>query len=186
MMDQTKPSMKTVTISNVLDEVTAIWENENKTPIILNASGLMDRFYRHRDVNIIDAKALFLKERMQNISKDRLLEGMRVQLVNAMKYGKTLVISMQTSAADISGRYNQSDAFPVPEVFIPDQIVQERVWSKFVKEEDKVYPNTNVKLFVVKPEFNVVITSQFSEEDHEEFLQDALPMQYCKPLLLKD
>merc|ERR1712187_787376 len=111
---------------------------------------------------------------MQKISKEELLEDMRRKLVNSMKYGKTLVISMQTSAADISERYNKSDSFPVPEVFMPKEIVKESVWSKFVKEKDKEYANTNVKLFIVKPGFNVVITSQFSAEDYEEFLQNAL------------
>ena len=77
-----------------------------------------------------------------------------------MKYGKTLVISMQNSAADIVSYYNGESTFQFL-VFIPDQLKDESVWSKFVKEEDKIYPNTNVKMFVVKPEFQVVITSQF-------------------------
>lgn len=175
-----------VTIKNVLDRANAIWKNEKKTALILNESGLMDRFFLHRDVNVIDAKSLFLKERMQNIPHQKVMEEMRTKLVNSMKFGKTLVISMQNSAADIVESYNGKDTFPVPEVFMPDRITDESVWKQFVKEQDMVYPNTNVKIFIVKPEFQVVVTSQFSVEDYQEFLEKALPLEHCKPLLLKE
>jgi len=113
-------------------------------------------------------------------------EEMRQKLVNSMKFGKTLVIAMQSSAADIVESYNGKDTFPVPEVFIPDQICNESVWKQFVKEEDMHYPNTNVKIFIVKPEFQVVLTSQFSVEDYSDFLENALPLKYCKEILLKE
>merc|ERR1711971_119545 len=104
---------------------------------------------------------------------------MRKKLVNAMKYGKVLVIAMQNSAADIIGSYNAKDSFPVPDVFIPKRIVDKAVWSLFVKDEDMVYPNTNVKIFVVKEGFQVVVTSQFPIEDYKEFLETAIPLKHC-------
>eukprot|EP01083_Nonionella_stella_P217561 781033_1 len=178
--------IETVSINNVLDKISEIWSNEQKTPLILNESGLMDRFYLHRDANIIDAKSLFLKEKMQNIAHDDIMEDMRCKLVQSMKYGKTLVVSMQNSAADIVGNYSGKDTFPAPDVFIPTQITNETVWKEFVNEEDKIYPNTNVKQFIVKPEFQVVITSQFSVQDYQEFLEQALPLKCCKVLCLTE
>ena len=178
--------IESVTIKTVLDKISTIWNEENKTALILDKNGLMDRFYLHRVCNIIDAKSLFLKEKMQNIPHDDIMEDMRCKLVNAMKYGKTLVISMQNSAADIVGCYNGKNTFPVPQTFIPKQITDEAVWKYFVKDEDKIYPNTNVKQFIVKPEFQIVITSQFTVEQYEEFLNESLPLNHCKPILLKE
>lgn len=178
--------IESVTIKNVLDRIENIWQNEDKTPLILSESGLMDRFYIHRDVNIIDAKALFLKEKMQKIPREDLLEEMRKKLVNSMKYGKTLVLSMQNSAADISGTYNGANTFPVPEVFCPSKIVQERVWKDFVKPEDMDHETTNIKFFQVEKTFQVVIISQFSKDDYASFLQDSLPLAQCKPIVLQE
>ena len=185
-MTSSTEQIEEVTIKNVVERASAIWKNEKKTPLILNESGLMDRFFLHRDVNVIDAKSLFLKEKMQNIPHETVMEEMRSKLVNSMKFGKTLVIAMQNSAADIIGSYSGSSTFPVPEVFMPDRITDESVWSLFVKEQDMIYPNTNVKIFIVKPEFQVVVTSQFPVEDYQEFLDNALPLKQCKEVLLRE
>ena len=173
--------IKHVTIKNVLEEISAIWDS-GATPLILQESGLMDRFYQHRDVNVIDAKSLFLKEKMQNIPHATVMEGMRQNLVRAMKFGKPLVIAMQNSAADIVGSYNAKDSFPVPDVFIPERIVDEAVWGQFVKDEDK----EDFKIFIVKEGFQVVVTSKFPVEDYQEFLDQSIPMKHCKVLLLTE
>ena len=123
---KTDIEIKLVTIKNVTDVAAAVWNNEKRTPLVLNESGLMDRFYQHRHANIIDAQSLFLKEENEKISRDEIMEDVRRKLVNAMKFGKTLVISMKRSAADISTKYNGAHTFPVPEVFMPHMITDEK------------------------------------------------------------
>ena len=43
---------------------------------------------------------------LEGLLLDWRCKGILVKIVNSMKYGKTLVISMQNSAADIIGCYN--------------------------------------------------------------------------------
>ena len=82
-MSNSTCEIETATIKTILNKVENIWKNDNKTALILCETDLMDRYYMHRDVNIIDAKSLFLKQKMQNISKQELLQELEPLFDNA-------------------------------------------------------------------------------------------------------
>ena len=178
--------IKEVTMRNAMDTASAVWEIEGKTPLILNECGLIDKCYADRGSgSFIDAKSLFLRESMENIPHEVIMEELRSKLVNAMQSGHTLVVSMESNSAEIVGRFSGKRTFPVPEVFIPDRIRDERVWFQFVKETEKFNPETNVRGFIIKKGFEVVVTSRFAIADYQRFLEEVLPLNHCRTLFLK-
>ena len=102
------------------------------------------------------------------------LEEARKKLVNAMKNGHTLVVSMQQGAPSFSDWFNAEESFPALSVFTDGGLA--------LADNDKDGPNWPTKLFkdgekesgiaVAREGFNVVLTSWFEADEFEEFLFD--------------
>ena len=79
----------------------------NKTPLLLDCSpdDKACTFYSYQpDTIILEAKTMIIESSKLNLEQS--LEYCRKRLVNAMKFGKLLVIRMGTSAPDFKDTYN--------------------------------------------------------------------------------
>jgi hypothetical protein len=131
-----------------------------KTPLLFDSSSeeIVFTFYSYQtDVILLDAKAIIM--RMQNESLEIAMEIARRCLVNAMKFGKTLVIRMGTSAPDFRQTFNDENLrrvhpqidenisyFP-KELFIGGgQLIRENgdYWAYKLFRDADMYPHRNV------------------------------------------
>ena len=67
---------------------------------------------------MVEAKKLVADVRLAKTPLDAAREGLRRQLVYAMRFGHMLVVRMANSAADFKGSYCAAEAFPI-ELFDP-------------------------------------------------------------------
>ncbi|KAI9098649.1 hypothetical protein DFS34DRAFT_593273 [Phlyctochytrium arcticum] len=156
------------------------------TPLILDRSKRVELFFRYSS----DFSALFIyakKHLLETIvhkkcTMPETLEALRCTLVNAMRYGRTLVIDMADTATDFLHKFTSPTEFPAATVMAKagrDLYLADN-WSKVVREDDK-----ENGIFVVREGFRVIITSVFTLEDYEEFLKDAIPMEETLPVYIE-
>eukprot|EP00386_Alphamonas_edax_P013864 GDKI01042684.1.p2 GENE.GDKI01042684.1~~GDKI01042684.1.p2 ORF type:complete len:174 (-),score=39.75 GDKI01042684.1:323-844(-) len=162
-------SVKHIKLTEVTDCINEA-KDAGKVPMFLDASGNVDTFFSYQMCTVIEAKKL-LVDKMQGKSVDDLREGLRHQLVTALKYGNYLLVRMANSAVDIKRIYCDPTTFPV-EVFDVDFCENEKKYTKIVRQQDL---DTN-RNFCPRGYMQVVVTSSFEPEDHAEFLNDALPL----------
>merc|ERR1711985_20974 len=62
---------------------------------------------------MLDGKAMGLKVSMEKKPVEEVLDGAHKQLINAMKSGSRLAISMQQGAVDFVGQFNNDASFPL-------------------------------------------------------------------------
>jgi hypothetical protein len=74
---------------------------------------LVDTYYAYQAVQLIEAKQLVLDEATGAKSHDEIMEGLRVQLVSAMRYGQTLYIRLGDCACDFLHCYTDPAFFPL-------------------------------------------------------------------------
>ena len=173
-----------------------------KTPLLVDRSAhhAVDTFYKYEHAEIVDAKRLFMSERA-GTPRPELMEGLRRQLVNAMRHGLTLYIRLENSACDFVGRYSAPDTFPL-ELFDAPFV------EDFVEEHGSLFalpgydaragrnlaesghplamvlrdPDTLAGAFTPRFGFTVVVCSHFAVSDFHEFLDGRLPMQMLQPI----
>lgn len=127
----------------------------------------------------IEAKKLLVEVSIyKKVSIEDALESLRKQLVIALKHGRTLVIRMSDTAIHWEKKFTHPDFFPI-ECFKHGgrELFKEDVYKKVIRDEDKDH-----NVFVVHPDFKVVITSMFQVEDYEEFLKDSVPLEWVVPI----
>jgi hypothetical protein len=91
--------MLEINITNLPATLETIYNERKYTPLILDQSDRTTTFYNYQDAIIIDAKMYLSKVAiLKTMSKDECKEDLRRQLVNALKYGKTLVLHFGNSA----------------------------------------------------------------------------------------
>lgn len=121
------------------------------TPLFIDSSGSIDTFFAYQSaIRTINCKKLVVDVGIRKtMSQEEAMEELRQNLVSAMQNnwagepigfnsaaeGSTFHILLEKSAFDFVGKYNAEDAFPLS-VFDPSQIVQESVWSKFVRPSE--------------------------------------------------
>ena len=86
-----------------------------KTVLLVDPSPdkLIDTYYAYQSSQVIEAKRLVLDEVTGARSQAEILEGLRQQLVAAMRYGQTLYIRLADSACDFSHAYSDEAHFPL-------------------------------------------------------------------------
>lgn len=141
------------------DGVTRAFDS-SRTPLLLDPSAeeIVCTFYSYQpDVILLEAKAMVMT--LHNQSLEKAMEMARKSLVNAMKYGKTLVIRMGTSAPDFRETFNDENLrrvhghiseelsyFP-KEVFIGGgRVIREHAdeWAYKLFREADMSPHRNV------------------------------------------
>ena len=86
-----------------------------KTVLLVDPSPdkLIDTYYAYQSSQVVEAKRLVLEEVTGKKTHEATLEGMRQQLVAAMRYGQTLYIRLADSACDFSHAYSDDAQFPL-------------------------------------------------------------------------
>eukprot|EP00842_Homolaphlyctis_polyrhiza_P002307 jgi/Hompol1/3077/HPOL_006328-RA len=149
------------------------------TPLILDPTGRIDIFFQYAGEFAaipLDAKKLLVETLVhKRATMESTLEMMRQTLVAAMKHGRTLHISMLDSAADLLHRFTSPTEFPAATVLAQGGrlMYDEQHFAPVVRDADM---RDTGGVFVVRPGFQVVVTSLFDVEDYKEFLKVALPV----------
>ena len=180
----------------------------SKTPLLIDATSerLVDTFYSYQAAIIVEAKKMVLDVAMKRATHEEVMESLRLQLVNCMKFGQTLYIRMADSACDFRNTFTSDDHFPLG-VFdraTIDSLTDfrdcggENLWgsahplAKVLREADLVQGIFQAR-FSHKAKsgdedddkregFDVVVATQFKPDDFAEMLADALPLAQLQPI----
>jgi hypothetical protein len=127
-----------------------------KTPLVVDTSD-EDRvctFYSYQfDVSLLEAKQIVLTG--IRASPQEALEPFRRLLVNAMKFGKTLVVRLANSAPSLHSKWNDealridnrdpaSAFFPADVLYEGGQRLHGTVWPERLFREADMFPHKNV------------------------------------------
>jgi hypothetical protein len=179
-------SPRTISIRALVDTIKPIMEHpvSPMTPLLFDPSFRVNLFFEYSaDYSglFIDAKRMLVETLiLKKWSMQDALEYLRCQLVNAMKYGRTLVICLLDSATDFIHKFNSPTHFPSILFSKGGQSMQlESNWEAVIREQDKDYG-----VFVCRPEFKVVVTSSFQLEDID-LLQNSIPLSEMIPIFIE-
>ena len=86
-----------------------------KTVLLVDPSPdkLIDTYYAYQSSQVVEAKRLVLEEVTGKRSHADTMEGLRQQLVSAMRYGQTLYVRLADSACDFLHAYSDDGQFPL-------------------------------------------------------------------------
>ncbi|KAJ3299558.1 hypothetical protein HK104_008444 [Borealophlyctis nickersoniae] len=182
-------TLRRIPIRALVDTITPILSHPVRpyTPLILDRSRRVDLFFQYSaDFSgiFIEAKKMLLDTIVhRRTTHAEAMETCRRALVAAMKYGRTLVISMADSATDFAKKFTSETEFPA-------HLVMEQGGRRFANEEElrnKVIRDEDLEcgVFVVREGFRVVITSMFLLEEYEEFLRNSLPLNEMIPVYVE-
>lgn len=183
-------------------------ENMGRTPLLIDsdAERLVDTYYTYQAAIIVEAKKMVLDVAMKRKTREEVLEYLRQQLVNCMKYGQTLYIRMADSACDFVTTFTSDDTFPLA-VFDRATIESltefrdcggENLWgsshplARCLREDDLsqgiFQPRFSHKARSAdgadekREGFDVIVATQFKPDAFAEFLSDALPLRLLQPI----
>eukprot|EP00908_Phaeocystis_cordata_P023830 Transcript_6283.p2 GENE.Transcript_6283~~Transcript_6283.p2 ORF type:complete len:371 (-),score=164.78 Transcript_6283:1271-2383(-) len=157
-----------------------------KTPLLLDATDtrVTDMYFMYSEATVVEAKKVVTDVRMAGTTVEAAREGLRTQLVHAMRWGHLLVVRMANSAADFCGSYCSPDAFPV-DLFDATKLpagrdaARDPLWLPVLRPADT---GGGPAPLPVPPQFSVVVTSTFKPDNYEKLLQGALPLQHLQPV----
>lgn len=157
-----------------------------RTPLIIDSS-IDDKvctFYSYQmDAIILEAKMLILESSRQPLYNS--MEKARKCLVNAMKFGKLLVIRLGTSSPDFRDKYNDENLIKINNdlagsnlSFFPKEVfysggreLHSEEWVNRLFREEDMKPHRNFA--ICRDSFRVCVTSQLPIEQIDECLFGA-------------
>ena len=149
----------------------------NKTPLIIDSSpdDKVNTYFMYSSAVLFDGKKAGLDKSLRNIPVNTIMDQARNSLVQALKYGNTFVVALTKSVTDFTTTFNDETS-PHPEgMCFPLEIfknggrnlLQDEYMKGLFRPQDREY---GLALCRSPDTFRVVITSQFLEEDFEEYL----------------
>merc|ERR1719198_1470718 len=139
------------------------------TPLLSDPSGRLDSYFAEQGAAVLDAKRAVVECGLGRGTYADALQNAREKVVDAMRVGNTLVVSLQTSAPDFRGRFSDARAFPL-ELF-------ERAGKGFVGRTagaDRLFSWDDKRaaggFAECDPDFQVVLTSHFKPWEMTTFL----------------
>eukprot|EP00744_Colponema_vietnamica_P018543 GILI01026166.1.p2 GENE.GILI01026166.1~~GILI01026166.1.p2 ORF type:complete len:187 (-),score=35.03 GILI01026166.1:735-1250(-) len=168
---------KTIPLTSLDTEVESVIAS-GKLPLILDASGNADTFFSYRSAIVVSPKK-YVVLKAQGTSVDEIHEQLRKNLVNALKFGQTLVLAFQNSAPNFLTSFCSPDHFPIEVFSDPQSILNEEVLNRITRPEDRTH-----NMFTPRNGFSVVVTSTFPPEDYEEFLSSSIPLNAAEVLVI--
>lgn len=187
-VEEEAESVPAVTMRHILltDLMEAIDESikNKKTPIIIDNSedDKVNTFFNYRSAILIDGKKMGLDKSMKKIPVSEIMEDARKKVVNALKFGQTLVFALTKSVTDFYSTFNDKSAIEnhgltldEGKICLPLEIFQEAgkkcIESEFLNSifrEDELEQGV---AFCRDPEkFRIIVTSAFAPEDCVEYL----------------
>ena len=175
------PNVVTIELTNLIDAINAAVE-KGKTPLVVDRSAddKVNTFFNYQTVSMLDGKKMGLDQSMRNISLVNILDGARMKIVTALKFGRPLVIVMSTSTIDFANVFNDdhlTKSRAEGKMFFPLEIfkgagrglLRQEFMNGLFREEDKA--DTNGFAICKSPDtFHTVITSRFAPADFEDYL----------------
>jgi len=157
-----------------------------KTALLLDGTGerVTDMYFTYSEATVIEAKRVITDVRMAGVEVEAVREGLRQQLVHAMRWGHLLVLRMSNTAADFCGSYCAPETFPT-QLFEAGTLpagkdaAKDVVFAKVLRPADT---GGGCGPLPVPPQFSVVVTSTFKPANYEALLQDSLPLQHLQPI----
>mmetsp|Transcript_24466 Transcript_24466/g.33525 ORF Transcript_24466/g.33525 Transcript_24466/m.33525 type:complete len:206 (+) Transcript_24466:1-618(+) len=157
-----------------------------RTPLIIDTSfdDKVCTFYSYQmDAIILEAKMLIIESSRQPLYNS--MEKARRCLVNAMKFGKLLVIRLGTSSPDFRDKYNDENLEKVSNdlvgsnlSFFPKEVfysggkeLHSELWVKRLFREEDMTPHKNFA--ICRDTFRVCVTSQLPIDKIDECLFGA-------------
>jgi hypothetical protein len=151
-----------------------------KTPLVVDSSedDKVNTFFTYRSVVMLDGKKMGLDKSMRNIPVPTIMEEARVKLVAALKFGYPFVIAMTKSVTDFATLWNDESANSDPDkpclpkcmlVNAGRELLEQEWLDKLFRPEEK---EGNFAFSRSPDTFCVILTTQFQEEDFEEYLFD--------------
>ena len=175
----------------------------SKTPLFLEnkEDKLVDTYYSYQSSIVIEAKKLVLDVAMKKRTHEEAMEGLRVELVNCMRFGHTLYLRLTDSACDFKNMFNGDDTFPLAlfDRSVVTSLSEYRDKSLWGAEHPlaKVLRAEDLTQGIFQPRFShkarsedgtlegfeVVACTQHPVAEFEGFLKDALPLELMQPIL---
>ena len=179
----------------LLEAISRARNVHGRSPLLIDNTPdrVIDTFYLYRHVQVLEAKAMVMDERMGKKSRAQIMEAARRTLVNAMRYGQTLLIRMSNTAAPFTSRYNDDTTLPLA---IFDHAVIDALRRRHsgplgenlmgsdhplaaaLREADTEHGH-----FTARLGFEVVVSTQFAVAEYRDFLARALPLDRLQPIL---
>lgn len=155
-----------------------------KTPLVIDDSEdhKVDTFLSYQSVSVLDGKKMGLDKSMRHVPIADIMDEARKKIVYALKQGLPLVVALTKSVTDFATTFNDEacsdlDFEDGKQAFIPRQLfehagksmLQEDYLERLFRTEDR--KDTGGLAISRNPEgFHVILTSQFSPGDFEEYL----------------
>eukprot|EP00931_Biecheleriopsis_adriatica_P004208 TRINITY_DN105912_c0_g1_i1.p1 TRINITY_DN105912_c0_g1~~TRINITY_DN105912_c0_g1_i1.p1 ORF type:complete len:341 (+),score=92.19 TRINITY_DN105912_c0_g1_i1:35-1024(+) len=164
--------------------------NQGKTPLILDntPSQRVEAYFTYSDAHIIECKRMIVEKAKGEKTAEEVMESERHRFFSGrcFRNGKTVCFRMANTACDLKGMFNCA-RFPSVALLDAGQV-------QAAKSEEGMKSNAILGMAVgqvdelelaagLHDDFNVVVISQFTPENFEEFLKDALPLELLKPML---
>ena len=151
------------------------------TPLVVDrsADAKCDTFFSYRSSVMLDGKKMGLDKSLRGVPVPEVMEGARAKLVSAIKLGYPLVISMQTSVTDfmttftdeaIPGHHETNSDIVFPRMVFQNagkDLLLPSIMDRLFREEEK---ECGVAYCRGPENFYVILTTQFSPDDFEEYL----------------
>ena len=176
-------SIQTIKLTSLLTACEAAITN-GKTPLVIDNSddNKVDTFFSYQSATILDGKKMGLDKSMRKVPVHDIMDETRKKIVFAIKQGQPLIIALTKSVTDFATTFTDEackdlDFKDGTQAFIPSLllekagkgILQQEYLERLFRTEDR---SDTAGLAISKnPDgFHVIITSQFSIEDFEEYL----------------
>lgn len=179
MFDVTKHEPQSIPLSTVTQVLESIYEDGQYIPLLIDPSGRVDTFFQYSGGDfhcvLANPKEILVKAVIQKtMSIQDAKEKLRKHVVNALRYGKCLLLNLEDTAFNFESFWD-GDYFPRQLLEQGGKsLLQEEVYSKLIRDEDKTSG-----CFVPNDKFKVCLSSKFKVENYMEFLQQVLPMEMC-------
>ena len=164
-----------------------------KTPLLVDATvGVegesftpLETFYSYSGDALIEMKKMVVDVGVQKTKTlEEAMAGCRKKVVEAVKWGKGLVVLLSNSAPPLTSKFTAPDSLPI-DLF--DAAKVKAVLCKDYREWEGTFlpgvvdPERD-KCPEVHKDFKVVVVTKFSEEDYAEFLGAEVPLSLMQPI----
>ena len=168
--------IETIKLAALDKAVGETWE-EGLIPFFFDETGNASVFFNYKGKLIECAKGA-VQAAMDPETVPAIVDGWRKIFVAAMKIGTTCVLNLDKTAPDFVNKFN-SEMFPVPTIFLKEEITKSEVYLKMVKEDENVDSFGNKGLFVQQDNFKLAVLSARGADSIEDF-KDKIPLECCK------
>lgn len=155
-------------------EATAGSQAEGKHTLMFDRTGgLIPRFYYYK-AKLIDFNKEVLKMKAKNQTVDAAKEVLRQSIVNAAKWGQTIVLDIDMQMPDWKSK-SEHDLFDADLIFNLEQLKNGDNCKKILKEDEDVDENEVAGNYYVRDDFEMVFVYKYKNEEHMQQVMNSIP-----------